>query len=44
VTLHGFLAHKRVCHTCCDPIECTAGGMLSSLELNEAIPQCPRRG
>jgi len=44
VALHGFLAHKRVCHTCCDPIECTAGGTLATIEVDEAIPHCPRRG
>jgi cysteine synthase A len=43
VELTGFLAHKRVCHTCCDPVECTAGGTLDSLGVNEALPPCPRR-
>jgi cysteine synthase A len=43
VELLGFLAHKRVCHTCCDPVECTAGGSLSDLEPKEALPPCPRR-
>jgi len=43
VTLTGFLAHKRVCHTCCDPVECTAGAEADPLRANEALPPCPRR-
>jgi cysteine synthase A len=43
IRLTSFLAHKRVCHTCCDPVECTQGGTLVSEEVNDAIPPCPRR-
>jgi cysteine synthase A len=44
VELLGFRALKRVCNTCCDPVECTEGGALSALEVNESLPPCPRRG
>ncbi|MGA1820810.1 MAG: PLP-dependent cysteine synthase family protein [Thermoplasmatota archaeon] len=44
VELMEFQAHKRVCHTCCDPVECVEENVLgepSDLEL--LLPCCPRR-
>jgi len=41
VELHGFRAYKRVCATCCDPVECMESGALGALD--EPIPPCPRR-
>ena len=42
VTLLSLRAFKRVCHTCCDPMECAAEGGRHAL--NEALPVCVRRG
>ncbi|MEZ4386221.1 MAG: PLP-dependent cysteine synthase family protein [Candidatus Krumholzibacteriia bacterium] len=42
IELHGFAAQKRVCHTCCDPADCTHDGTLQ-LEPREQLPPCPRR-
>ena len=38
VELLGFRAFKRVCHTCCDPIECT-----QTATDDLPLPPCPRR-
>ncbi|MFQ5751113.1 MAG: PLP-dependent cysteine synthase family protein, partial [bacterium] len=43
VHLLGFRAFKRVCHTCCDPLECTESLPLDFVEAEEALPPCPRR-
>jgi cysteine synthase len=39
VELLGFQAFKRVCQTCCDPLDCMAPGTAADLPL----PPCPRR-
>lgn len=44
VELKSFRAFKRVCQTCCDPVECTDHGTLAGLDPDEALPPCPRRG
>jgi len=43
IKLNGFRAYKRVCATCCDPIDCMESGVLDYSE-EAAIPPCPRRG
>ena len=43
IELHSFRAHKRVCHTCCDPSDCVQEGT-EALTLDEMLPPCPRRG
>jgi cysteine synthase A len=43
VELLGFGAFKRVCHTCCDPVDCLeAAGVASHVEMPH-LPACPRR-
>ena len=42
ISLTGFGAYKRVCHTCCDPSDCVEDGTLSDEGL--LLPPCPRRG
>lgn len=42
VELLGFHALKRVCHTCCDPVDCLAMGRGDD-DVNHALPACPRR-
>jgi cysteine synthase len=42
VELLGFHAHKRVCHTCCDPSDCTQA-QPDDLTEAEKLPPCPRR-
>ena len=42
VELLSFRALKRVCNTCCDPVECVADGVLDSREM-PTLPACPRR-
>jgi cysteine synthase A len=42
IALQCFRAFKRVCHTCCDPIDCLHGGSMDLGE-EEALPPCPRR-
>ncbi|UCG44473.1 MAG: cysteine synthase family protein [candidate division WOR-3 bacterium] len=43
IELTGYRAYKRVCYTCCDPVECVEA--LSPETLSEAsLPPCPRRG
>jgi cysteine synthase A len=41
ISLTGFGAFKRVCHTCCDPTDCVEDGTLSDEGLQ--LPPCPRR-
>ncbi len=43
VELLGFRALKRVCHTCCDPLECTESLPADFAEGEEALPACARR-
>jgi len=42
VELLGFRAFKRVCQTCCDPLECTQSRPLDPEE-GQILPPCPRR-
>ncbi len=42
VELLGFRAFKRVCHTCCDPVDCVEAGPLGPDE-EQDLPKCPRR-
>jgi cysteine synthase A len=42
VELLGFRALKRVCHTCCDPVECLDDVGLD-FSAAPALPSCPRR-
>lgn len=41
VKLENFIAFKRVCHTCCDPIDCVEGHYKDSDALT--LPHCARR-
>jgi cysteine synthase A len=43
VALLGAEAYKRVCHTCCDPADCTQILELDEGEESLALPRCPRR-
>jgi cysteine synthase A len=43
VELQGFRAFKRVCHTCCDPVECLESLPTDFVAAEEALPTCPRR-
>jgi cysteine synthase A len=43
VRLTAFGAFKRVCHTCCDPLDCTQKERLPDIEDVMALPPCPRR-
>jgi cysteine synthase A len=43
VRLSGFRAFKRVCHTCCDPLDCIEAAA-QDLFPDEPLPPCPRRG
>jgi cysteine synthase A len=42
IKLIGFQAFKRVCHTCCDPLECLEANHLESID-KPSLPHCPRR-
>lgn len=42
VELLKFRAFKRVCHTCCDPVDCVEA-QASELFPDEPLPPCPRR-
>ncbi len=42
IKLLGYRAFKRVCATCCDPLECLEKGPLDIVE-ETALPGCPRR-
>ena len=41
---HGFRSFKRVCHTCCDPLECLEGLPRDFVAAESALPHCPRHG
>jgi cysteine synthase A len=44
VTLEGFGAFKRVCHTCCDPADCLESCGVDPAAAGElTVPPCPRR-
>ncbi len=43
VKLAGYKAFKRVCHTCCDPVECSAVRPDNFPEDEWRLPPCPRR-
>jgi len=43
VALLGAEGYKRVCHTCCDPVDCTQLVKLEEGEDDLALPHCPRR-
>ena len=43
VELESFRAYKRVCHTCCDPEECTQSWPQGD-DPDDPLPPCPRRG
>jgi cysteine synthase A len=44
VELLGFNAYKRVCHTCCDPLDCVeSAGLPIGPALAPLLPPCPRR-
>jgi cysteine synthase A len=43
VELLGFRGFKRVCHTCCDPLECAESLPPDFDGAEEALPVCPRR-
>jgi cysteine synthase len=42
IELLSFRTFKRVCHTCCDPLECAQNRGID--ELGDTLPPCPRRG
>ena len=42
VRLLGFRAFKRVCQTCCDPLECLDGVPADFIAAESALPHCPR--
>jgi len=43
VELLGFRAFKRVCHTCCDPMDCSQNEPLDLDEEGAVLPECIRR-
>jgi len=44
VELLDFRAYKRVCHTCCDPVDCVAeNGQAKPSDVELLLPCCPRR-
>jgi cysteine synthase len=45
IALTGFGAQKRVCHTCCDPVDCVEDVALSTggPTAMPLLPPCPRR-
>lgn len=42
VELMGFRALKRVCHTCCDPLDCVATVPPDVAQAESLLPPCPR--
>jgi cysteine synthase A len=42
VQLMGFRSFKRICYTCCDPIDCIEANFLDP-EFKYPLPYCPRR-
>ena len=43
VELEGFRGFKRVCNTCCDPLECAESIPDDLIAADQALPPCPRR-
>ena len=43
VELQMFHSFKRVCHTCCDPVECALDLPSDFVAAEQALPGCPRR-
>jgi len=43
VSLVACGAYKRVCHTCCDPVDCTQLVRLEDRGEAPVLPFCPRR-
>ncbi len=43
IKLQGFKAYKRVCQTCCDPVECAENKPLDPSEPGALLPPCTRR-
>jgi len=43
IELMGFRGFKRVCHTCCDPLECLQSMPSDLVAAEQALPPCPRR-
>lgn len=43
IELLGFRSFKRVCHTCCDPLECLPDVPEDFIAAETALPPCPRR-
>jgi len=43
VALRGFRSFKRVCHTCCDPLECLLDVPQDFIDAESALPFCSRR-
>ena len=43
VELELFHSFKRVCHTCCDPVQCRLELPADFVAAEQALPMCPRR-
>jgi cysteine synthase A len=43
IELTGFRGLKRVCHTCCDPLECVDSLPADVAAAEQALPRCARR-
>jgi cysteine synthase len=43
IELVDFRAFKRVCFTCCDPMDCVESAWVASEEDHFTLPPCPRR-
>lgn len=43
VRLLGFRGFKRVCYTCCDPVECVESIPDDLIAAEQSLPSCPRR-
>lgn len=41
VRLVAFRSYKRVCRTCCDPLECAASFPAGELQAGQPLPNCP---
>jgi len=44
ISLKGFRAIKRVCHLCCDPVECAKLEIFELSSEGAILPKCPPRG
>ena len=43
ISLKGFRAIKRVCHLCCDPVECAKLDISELSSEGAILPECPQR-